>query len=115
VTDLGGTNRDLGGVFADNNAALLDSMRSTVEAPPLSGSATLAASVGYGSSSTAAKAKPLQRFDPELLTKLHELNMKREMTNAINTNVTMEELGEVPVDPDPDSEPDSEPERKDKN
>ena len=69
--------------------------------------------MGYGSSSTAAKAQPLKRFDPELLTKLHELNMKRKLTNAINTNVTIEELGEVPVDPD--SKPDSETEKKDNN
>jgi len=103
VTDLGGTTRDLGASFADSNAALLDSVRSTVAQD---GGGTLGASVGAGSSSMAAKAKPLQRIDPELLTILHELNLKRETTNVANATVTLEELGEFPVEPkaDPDTE-----------
>jgi len=119
VTDLGGTYRDLGASFADSNAALLDSTRGTGEYAGEGGSGpgtvVMSAAVGYGSSSMASKGQPLQRLDPELLTHLHELNIKREMTNAINTNVTIEELGEVPVDPDLDSKPDSDPDNKDNN
>ncbi len=103
VTDLGGTHRDLGGAFADNNAALLDSVKSTT---PADGGGTLGAAVGYGSSTLASKGKPMSRFDPELLTQLQELNVKRERTNVENATVTMEELGEVGAEetkPDPDS------------
>lgn len=99
VADLSGSYRDLGGSFADSRAALLDSVQSTVvsnnEGP---GGATLAASVGAGSSSMAAAGKTLSRFEPELLVKLKEINVKREAVNAANATVTMEELGEVPVD-----------------
>ena len=59
----------------------------------------------------AAKAKPMQRIDPELLTILHELNLKRENANYEKATVTMEELGEVPVEPE--AAPD--PEKKDDN
>ena len=103
VTDLGGTNRNLGGAFADNNAALLDSVKGTT---PADGGGTLGAAVGYGSSTLASKGKPMSRFDPELLTQLQELNVKRKRTNVENATVTMEELGEVGSEeakPDPDS------------
>lgn len=111
VTDLGGTNRNLAAAFADSNAALLDSVRSTASVD----GAVMGASVGAGSSSMASKGKPMQRVDPELLTILHELNLKREATNYEKASVTIEELGEVAVDPDPDSEPEPEPDGKDNN
>jgi hypothetical protein len=55
VTDLGGTYRNLGGVFADNNAALLDSVKSTTLADPANplSSGVLGAMAGYGSTSMA--------------------------------------------------------------
>jgi len=101
VTDLGGTYRDFGAMFADNNAALLDSVKSTVAAD---GGGTIAASAGAGSTALAGAGKPLQRFDPELLAHLTIINERREATNQKNANVTMEELGEAPVKPKPDSE-----------
>ena len=104
VTDLGGTYRDLGAAFADNNAALLDSIKSTA---PADGGGVMGASAGYASVMMTSKAKPLNRIDPELLTHLHELNLKRKQTNELNATVTLEELGEFPVEPDPDSDPDS--------
>jgi hypothetical protein len=115
VTDLGGTTRDLGASFADSNAALLDSVKSTSSVDGV----VMGASVGAGSSSMAAKAKPMQRIDPELLTILHELNLKRENANVANATVTMEELGEVPVDqetvPDPDEQMNPDSDKKDDN
>jgi len=110
VTDLGGTHRDLGGAFADNNAALLNAVIGTTPGDPADygPGVVMGAAVGAGSSSTASKAKPMSRIDPELLVQLHELNMKRKITNAGNANVTMEELGEVPVDPESGTEPDPE-------
>lgn len=100
VTDLGGTHRDLGAVFADNNAALLNAVVGTTAADPAYNGpgAVMAAAVGAGSSSTASKGKRMSRIDPELLAKLHDINLKREITNAGNAVVTMEELGEVEVD-----------------
>ena len=53
----------------------------------------------------------MSRFDPELLTQLHELNLKREQSNLQNATVTMEELGEADPDaekPDPDSKEEKE-------
>lgn len=111
ITDLGGSHRDVSGSFADNNAALLDSVRSTVAAD---GGGTLGAMGGYGSASMASKGKPMSRFDPELLTQLHELNLKREQSNLQNATVTMEELGQVDPDaekPDPDSKQEKEPDK----
>jgi len=98
VTDLGGTYRDFGAAFADSNAALLDSVKSTVAAD---GGGVIAASAGAGSTTLAASGKPLQRFDPELLTQLNIINEKRESTNILNANVTMEELGEAKDQPAP--------------
>lgn len=101
VTDLGGTYRDMGASFAHNNAALLNAMTGTTPADPLSGEATLAAAVGYGSQAVSKKTTPLSRFSPELLIQLNDLNRKWESTNEVNATVTIEELGEVPVEPKP--------------
>lgn len=100
VADLGGTNRDLGAVFADSNAALLDSVKGTT---PMDGGGVIAAAAGYGSTSMAAKGKPMSRIDPDLLVQLKALNSKRESTNIKNATVTVEEMG-VPSEqkPDPD-------------
>jgi hypothetical protein len=112
VTDLGGTHRDLGASFADNNAALLDSVKGTT---PADGGGVMAAAVGAGSSYMASKGKPMSRIDPELLAQLHEINLKREQTNIQNATVTVEELGEVPVDDEQDSEPEENPDGREKN
>ena len=114
VTDLGGTYRDLGAAFADNNAALLDSLKGTT---PMDGGGVMGAAAGYGSVMMASKGTPTNRIDPELLTHLHEINIKREQTNERNATVTLEELGEFPVEPDtkPELEPDSDPDGEGKN
>jgi hypothetical protein len=106
VTDLGGTYRDLGAAFADNNAALLDSLKGTT---PMDGGGVMGAAAGYGSVMLASKGTPTNRIDPELLTHLHEINIKREQTNELNATVTLEELGEFPVEPGPEPEPEPEP------
>jgi len=102
IADLTGSYRDLGASFADSRAALLDSVKSTVVSHNEgAGGATLAASVGQGSASMAAAGQTLGRFEPELLVKLQEINVKREAVNAANANVTMEELGQAPVNQEP--------------
>lgn len=108
VTDLGGSHQEIGGSLADNNAALLDSIKSTQPTGfgnPLGGAVNAAAGA-YGSTYMAAKGKKYNRIDPDLLEVLIDLNEKREATNALNATVTIEELGEVPVEkkPDPDRE-----------
>jgi hypothetical protein len=98
ITSLSGNYREFGGSIANNSAALLDSVSSTVVSHNEgSGAATLGASVGYGSSSVASKALAVNRIDPDLLEHLIEINEKRLSTNAINSSVTVEELGEFPV------------------
>ena len=102
VTDLGGTYRDLGASFADNNAALLNAVVATTPSDDSSAAAAItgnaqpmAAAVGYGSAAIAQKAQPLSRFSTEMLIQLKEINLKRQNTNAENARVTMEELGEA--------------------
>ena len=103
VTDLGGTYRDFGNSFANNNAALLDSVKSTV---PADGGGVTAAAASYGSQGLIKKTQPVSRFSPEVLVQLQTINAKRENSNMQNATVTIEELGEVPVEPKPD--PDNE-------
>jgi hypothetical protein len=103
VTDLGGTYRDFGNSFANSNAALLDSVKSTV---PADGGGVTAAAAGYGAQGLVKKTQPVGRFSPEMLVQLQAINEKRESSNLQNATVTIEELGEVPVEPD--SDPDNE-------
>ena len=49
------------------------------------------------------------------LRALQELNIKRERTNLEKATVTLEELGEFPVDPDANADPDTDSEHKDNN
>lgn len=102
VTDLGGTYRDFGGSFADSNAALLDSVKSTV---PADGGGVIATSAGAGSTALAASGKPMQRFDPELMTHLNVINEKREYRNLQNATVTVEELGVASEQQNSDAKP----------
>jgi hypothetical protein len=98
VADLTGSYRNLGASFADSRAALLDSVRSTmVNTNEGEGSGTLGTAAGQGSATLTAAAQTLARFEPELIMKLKEINLKREAVNAANATVTMEELGEAPV------------------
>jgi hypothetical protein len=97
ITSLEGNYREFGGSLATNQAALLDSMKSTVPSTNEgAGAATLGTMVGYGSSSTAAKSLTFNRIDPDLLEHLVEINERRMQSNAINSSVTVEELGENP-------------------
>jgi len=103
ITSLSGNYREFGGSLASNNAALLDSVSSTVaNTNEGQNGPSLAASVGYGSSRMASKALTMNRIDPDLLEHLVEINDKRRSTNAINSSVTLEELGEFPVLPRPE-------------
>ena len=103
ITSLSGRYREFGGSLASSKAALLDSVGSTNidtnknPAGFTAGGPVLGASVGHGSSSTVSKSLVYNRIDPELLEHLIEINEKRKATNAINSSVTLEELGVAPV------------------
>ena len=58
------------------------------------GGATLAASVGYGSSSMARKGQQLSlaRIDPALLEVLHDIDDKRQRENMRRSTVTIEDV-----------------------
>lgn len=101
VTDLGGTHQRIGGSFADNSAALLDSVKSTASD---GNGGIMGAAVGYGSTAMASKGKPLSRFDPELLEKLHKIDDARMIENQRNASVSIEDLEEPTASPAPDAE-----------
>ncbi len=105
ITSLEGSYREFGRSLADNNAALLDSVKSTT---PADGGGVIAASAGYGSVAMASRGKPMNRVSPELAEHLVQLNENRMKTNTLNSNVTLEELGEFPVRPEPETNPENE-------
>ncbi len=94
VTDLGGTHQRIGGSFADNNAALMDSVKSTASD---GNGGVMGAAAGYGSASMASKGKPLGRFDPELLEKLHNIDQARMQENRRNASVSIDDIEEAPA------------------
>lgn len=99
ITSLSGNYRQFGGSIADNQAALLGAATSTVPNSNEGESGSfMAASIGYGATGIAQKSLVMNRIDPDLLEHLTELNDKRKATNAINSSVTIEELGEFPVE-----------------
>lgn len=112
ITDLGGTDRNFANQFANNNAALLDSVKSTV---PADGGGVTAAAAAYGAAGLVQKTQPVSRFSPELLVQLQTINEKRQSANMQNATVTVEEMGEFPVEPQPEPEPDPDSENKDEN
>jgi hypothetical protein len=84
VTDLFGTHSEMGGSMANNSAALLGSVRGA----------------GASNTSTAllAKSPSMSRYSPEMLENLYQLKEKQEATREENATVTVEELGQVPVE-----------------
>lgn len=104
VTDLYGSYPQLGGSLAENNAALLDATTTITNAEQ-----GVVAGPAYANSfRVMAKSSTRSYVSPELIVYLRELKLKQEGTNLDKANVTVEELGEVPVETDPDSrsEPD---------
>ena len=114
VNDLLGTHQRIGGSFASNRAALMDSVKSTVPAAAEEASAP-AASAGYGSATMAYKGARLSRIDPGLLVVLKELDDKRQAENLASASVTIEDLEEsdsgAGAEPTPETDPESEQDR----
>ncbi len=102
VTDLGGTHRRVGGSFATNRAALMDSVKGTT---PADGGGVLGAAVGPGSSMITDKGKRLSRIEPELLAILNDINQKRLAENQRSATVKIEELEDQEVEVESVEEP----------
>jgi hypothetical protein len=97
VTDLFGSYQDIGGSFATNRAALLNSIQSTTRQADTGAIVTMAHSAA--SSDLALKAPVSTRFSPDLTEFLMEIRDRQEKANlAKDTTVTVEELGEAPTD-----------------
>ncbi len=105
VTDLYGSYPQLGGSLADNNAALLDATSTMTTSD---GSSNLAGPAYSNSFRVMAKSSTTSYVSPELMVYLREIKLKQDASNQDKATVTVEELGEVPVEPGPDSESDHE-------
>jgi len=101
VTDLYGSYPRLGGSLAENNAALLDATSTMTTSD---GSSNLAGPAYSNSFRVMAKSSTTSYVSPELMVYLREIKLKQDASNQDKATVTVEELGEVPVEPGPDSE-----------
>ena len=100
VTDLFGTFPVVHISAATNPAALLNALVSTMPVDLANGGGVMGASIGGGSSTYLSKATGLKRISPQAYKHLIKLNKKWVETNRKNGIVTMEELGDFPVDPE---------------
>ena len=102
ITDLYGSYPEIGGSFATNSAALLDSVQTVTTDDQ--GNPT-AAPGGANQMRIQNKASVTSYVSPELIIYLNELKVKGELRNQEKGGtVTVEELGEVPSEPEPDSD-----------
>jgi hypothetical protein len=105
VTDVYGTADAVAGSFADNKAALLDSVRSTQV-----GDAGQAYATGFSdvSAGVLSKAAETSRFSPDTIEFMRDLKAREDGTNMDKARVTVEELGEAPPEEVEDSQDDEE-------
>lgn len=102
VTDLYGSFPQIGGSFADSNAALLDSVKTVT-----SGEGGVAAGPSsVASARLVSRSSGVSFVSPELLAQLEMMKRKQDTTNLDKAKVTVEELGEVPVESSGEAEPD---------
>ncbi len=96
ITDLYGSYPQLGGSLADNSAALLDSV--TTATSDAEGGAV--AGVSYSNMDRVqSKSSVTSYVSPELITYMKEIKLRQDIQNQEKGTVTVEEMGEVPVDP----------------
>jgi hypothetical protein len=103
VTDVYGTYWEIGGSVADNNAALLDSVKYSF-VDNAQGGQMVSGNLSAASSIVQAKAVTLQRFSPQLLEHLLVIREKEEATNLTKGTVTVEELGQAPTEQEDEQE-----------
>jgi hypothetical protein len=93
ITDVYGTDAQIGGSFTDNKAAMLDSVDSI---SPDGFGGTVTTNFSVASSKVMAKTPDRFRFDPELLEHLGKIKQMEESSNLSKEGtVTVEEMGEV--------------------
>ena len=96
--------------MASNSAALLDATGTSTSSD--SGGSVAAPSYG-NANRIIAKSSTTDYVSPELIIQLQELKLKQDKSNLDKASVTLEELGEVPVETDVDSESDSDDQEND--
>lgn len=96
VTDLYGSYPQLGGSLADNSAALLDSVSTVTSGND--GSPQVGLSYG-NMDRVQSKSSVTSYVSPELITYMQEIKLRQDIQNQEKGTVTVEEMGEVPVDP----------------
>jgi hypothetical protein len=107
VTDLFGSHTRIGGSFADNSAALLDATSTQTIAGE--GAGSIVAGPSFANSLRIQENSPVARYvSPELILQLQEFKLRQDESNRANATVTVEELGEVPVEEEPEPAPDDE-------
>lgn len=112
ITDLYGSYPELGGSLADNSAALLDSISTATS----DNQGIAMTGVSYANMDRVQSKAPVTSYvSPELITYLHEIKLRQDMLNQEQGTVTVEEMGEVPVDAEaePEPEPGGDQEEKD--
>jgi hypothetical protein len=96
VTDLYGSYDRIGGSFADNNAALIDSWQSL---SPDGQGGVFSSNFSAPSGQAQARAPELGRFSPQLAKHLTEIRLREEAAYRQKHGiVTVEEMGEAPED-----------------
>lgn len=107
ITDVYGTMNQVGGSFADNKAAMLNSVQTQQPGPDGGASAPISASYSEAASMVQSKTPDEARFSPEVLTFLTEIKVKEEAARmAKEGTVTVEEMGQVPTAEDDSGEED---------
>lgn len=104
VTDLFGTFPVVRTSAATNPAAFLGALISTVPGDPSLGGGVMGASIGGGTAAYLSKITGLRKISPLAYKHLIKINKKWVAQNRRNGMVTMEELGEFPVDPEAEQE-----------
>lgn len=100
VTDLFGTFPEVRTSAARNPAAFLGALVSTVPGDPSLGGGVMGASIGGGTAAYLSKVTGLRKINRIAYKHLIKINKKWVATNRKKGLVTMEELGEFPVDPE---------------
>jgi hypothetical protein len=91
ITDLYGSFREKGGSAADNRAALMGAVQNT---SITDNGGTITTTMSAESAAMLAKTTTLERFPPEILVRLRELNMKSDAATEEGATVTIEDFVE---------------------
>ncbi|HKJ16540.1 MAG TPA: DUF547 domain-containing protein [Xanthomonadales bacterium] len=98
ITDLYGTDREIGGSFSNSAAAMMDAV---VAIQPDGAGGTVTTNASVAGSAYMAKTEVAPKFDPSVLDQLLTIKAKEDATRLLKEGrVTVEEMGTVPVNTD---------------